>query len=317
MRAGGAGGAASSVHSGHGGHGSGSVGASAQGGAGVSSCALSSEEVVSLIAAAASLLQTCASSRTRPVEDGSHSRMYAALLRALTAAMGAGAVAAGSGGGGGGGGAGGGGAAGSEATRQAWVTRAGVIVEGLQRLLTYGVQASLTASAAASGSASSASGAAAASGTGAVAAGARGAETSGGGGGGGGRSYRPPHLRRRESNADGGWSDSDVSDSEHFSGPASTPRGGGAASTSGEAGGAGAGVTVDRFRSSRVRLAALGCVMAMAKADTRALQPHWPALLPLQSPLAPRPLTPHLLTALLYDPLVKASRAVGGGCAAA
>ncbi|GFR41288.1 hypothetical protein Agub_g1803, partial [Astrephomene gubernaculifera] len=145
---------------------------------------------------------------------------------------------------------------------------------------------------------------------------------------------RPPHLRRRESQADGGGgggsssaycSDSDMSDTEYTGGSALTlglatsssiSAGSGAATAptaaSGAAAGAaaaaaagGGGVVVDRFRSSRVRLAALSCIQAMARSDPRALHAHWSALLPLHSPLQPRPLTPHLLTVLLYDPLAK------------
>ncbi|GLC35771.1 hypothetical protein PLESTB_000492500 [Pleodorina starrii] len=211
---------------------------------------LTVHEAGALLSAAVSLLQACAS-RSRPVEDAAHSRLYAALVRALQAAIGE--------------------------VKQAWVARAAMLVEGLQRFLTYGVQASLTAAAAAA------------------------APAAPDGAGAGGR-YRPPHLRRRESQTDGGgggggsaWSDSDVSDSEHTGG------GGGGSSA-----GAGSGAAVvDRFRSSRVRLAALSCIQAMAKSDPRAMHVHWSALLPLQAPLQQRPLTPHLITVLLYDPLIK------------
>ncbi|KXZ56713.1 hypothetical protein GPECTOR_1g642 [Gonium pectorale] len=43
----------------------------------------------------------------------------------------------------------------------------------------------------------------------------------------------------------------------------------------------------------------------MAKSDPRVMHSHWTALLPVQAPLQPKPLTPHLLTVLLHDPLIK------------
>ncbi|KAL6763977.1 hypothetical protein V8C86DRAFT_17851 [Haematococcus lacustris] len=106
-----------------------------------------------------------------------------------------------------------------------------------------------------------------------------------------GGAYCPPHLRRQKaarssSEEQGGCSDSDASDSE------------GAA-------GQGQGVGSDRFNSSRVRLALLSVLQAMAKGDSRALHPHWTSLLPVQQPLQPRPLTPHLITVLLHDPQPK------------
>ncbi len=60
-----------------------------------------------------------------------------------------------------------------------------------------------------------------------------------------------------------------------------------------------------RSGAGRVRLGALLCLQAMARADSRALHPHWTSLLPVQQPLQPRPLLPHLLTVLLYDPQPK------------
>jgi len=60
-----------------------------------------------------------------------------------------------------------------------------------------------------------------------------------------------------------------------------------------------------RFKSSRVRLAALSCLQAMAKAEPRALHAHWTTLLPVQQPLQPRPLSPHIVTMLMHDPVSK------------
>ncbi len=59
----------------------------------------------------------------------------------------------------------------------------------------------------------------------------------------------------------------------------------------------------------RVRLSALLCLQSMAKSDSRAMQPHWTALLPVQQPLQPRPLAPHLVTVLLWDPVQKVREA--------
>ncbi len=229
---------------------------------------LTQEEAEGVLATVCALLHAVAC-RGRPVEDSAHSRLYAALLRALQAAMGA--------------------------SRQAWVPRAAGVVEGLQRLLTYGAAASAAASSAAGAAAAAAaatSGGGEGTGPAGLAAGAAAA------GADGGRRYRPPHLRCRESDASGVMSDSDVgSDTE---GP-----GGGPGPGPGAGAGSAGGVVVDRYRSSRVRLGALGVVQAMARGDAKAMQPHWTTLMPLQAPLAPRPLTPHLLTVLLHDPMTK------------
>ena len=62
-----------------------------------------------------------------------------------------------------------------------------------------------------------------------------------------------------------------------------------------------------RLKSSRVRSAVLVLLQAMAKADPRALHVHWTTLLPVQHPLQPRPLSPHLVTMLLHDPAPRVS----------
>ncbi len=43
----------------------------------------------------------------------------------------------------------------------------------------------------------------------------------------------------------------------------------------------------------------------MAKTDSRALHAYWTLLLPVQQPLQPRPLVPHLITVLVHDPVPK------------
>lgn len=91
--------------------------------------------------------------------------------------------------------------------------------------------------------------------------------------------YKPPHKRgARRASQD--VSDSDASDSEF--------------------GGSGG---PDRFKSSKVRLSVLMVLQSMAKSDSRALHPYWTYILPVQQPLAQRPLSPHLITLLLYDPV--------------
>jgi uncharacterized membrane protein YgcG len=61
----------------------------------------------------------------------------------------------------------------------------------------------------------------------------------------------------------------------------------------------------DPIRSYRVRVALLQLLQALAQADAKLLHPYLAALLPSQQPLQPRPLSPHLLTVLLYDPCNK------------
>ncbi len=63
-----------------------------------------------------------------------------------------------------------------------------------------------------------------------------------------------------------------------------------------------------RFRSSKVRLAVLQCLQSMAKSDSKALHSLWTSILPVQQPLQPRPLSPNLVTVLLFDPVPKVMR---------
>lgn len=57
----------------------------------------------------------------------------------------------------------------------------------------------------------------------------------------------------------------------------------------------------DRFRSLRVRLAALSIIQSMALIDRKKLHQHWLHLLPCGQPLQRTPITPHLVTAMLFD----------------
>ncbi|KIY95539.1 hypothetical protein MNEG_12422 [Monoraphidium neglectum] len=112
------------------------------------------------------------------------------------------------------------------------------------------------------------------------------------------------------SESDGGWSDAEGGR------PLLAWRGGGGRGAREPADGSG-----DPFEAAalRVRLAALLLLQAMAQADPPALHPHWPSILPASAagaPLAPRPLSPHLLTVLLHDPSPRV-RALAAAVAAA
>jgi hypothetical protein len=58
----------------------------------------------------------------------------------------------------------------------------------------------------------------------------------------------------------------------------------------------------DPIKAVRVRAALLQLLQVLVQADPKALHPYWSALLPSQAPLQQTPLSPHLLTMLLYDP---------------
>jgi hypothetical protein len=51
-----------------------------------------------------------------------------------------------------------------------------------------------------------------------------------------------------------------------------------------------------------VRSALLQLLQVLIQTDPKALTPYWSALLPTQAALQPAPLSPHLLTMLLFDP---------------
>lgn len=60
-------------------------------------------------------------------------------------------------------------------------------------------------------------------------------------------------------------------------------------------------------RASAVRLAALSCLQTLIKADSRALHPHWPVLLPVYSPLRTKYHPATLMDAIVRDPVPKVS----------
>ncbi|BDA41093.1 probable HEAT repeat-containing protein 6 at N-terminal half [Coccomyxa sp. Obi] len=117
--------------------------------------------------------------------------------------------------------------------------------------------------------------------------------------------YRPPHARRRSSQnvppctmptpgtntlgaAAGSWRSED-----------------GGYSSASDASDCESGAVADASRTCRVRLAALSCLQALAKADCKALHPHWVVLLPVHDPLARRPDSLTLMDALVNDPIPK------------
>lgn len=56
-----------------------------------------------------------------------------------------------------------------------------------------------------------------------------------------------------------------------------------------------------------MRLAALSCLQTLIKADSRALHPHWPVLLPVYSPLQTKYHAATLTDAIVRDPVPKVS----------
>ncbi|XP_010934593.1 uncharacterized protein [Elaeis guineensis] len=110
--------------------------------------------------------------------------------------------------------------------------------------------------------------------------------------------YRPPHLRKREgtrinfvdapSSSDGepskysfASSDSDHSDSD---GPVKEG---------------------DRYRSSKVRLAAIVCIQDLCHGDPKWLTSLWTLLLPENDVLQQRKYQPTLMTCMIFDPVMK------------
>lgn len=61
----------------------------------------------------------------------------------------------------------------------------------------------------------------------------------------------------------------------------------------------------DPIKAARVRTALLQLLQTLIQMDPRALHPYWTALLPSQAPLQASPLSPHLVTMLLFDPVDK------------
>ncbi|KAK1303091.1 hypothetical protein QJS10_CPB11g01898 [Acorus calamus] len=115
--------------------------------------------------------------------------------------------------------------------------------------------------------------------------------------------YRPPHLRKREENSvhvpkTKFWgSESSVRD---------VPSGFGSASSDSEQSDSDGFVKdMDRFRSSKARIAALICIQDLCQADPKSLTALWTMLLPTNDVLKPRKYQENLMTCLLFDPVLK------------
>jgi hypothetical protein len=237
------------------------------------------------------------SSRQQPVESVVHSQYYASLLVALSHAV--------------------------NSNTQGWQGCAGAVTECARKLFTYGTQqqqhlqvqqpARSPAAFTAATAASHASPAAAALSAAAVSQ----LPVK--------QKYVPPHARAataaqspskpsrdkqqqqlQDSSDDSEQSASDwsdVSDTECFQG-----RGGRRSSNSRERSQLQQQQQLhDPINAVRVRSALLQLLQVLIQADPRALHPYWAALLPGQAPLQRSPLSPHLLTVLLYDPSDKVS----------
>ncbi|KAK1273182.1 hypothetical protein QJS04_geneDACA013201 [Acorus gramineus] len=113
--------------------------------------------------------------------------------------------------------------------------------------------------------------------------------------------YRPPHLRKREGNG--------VHVPKFWGSESSVrhePSGFGSASSDSEqSDGDGFVKDMDRFRSSKARIAALICIQDLCQADPKSLIALWTMLLPTNDVLKPRKYQENLMTCLLFDPILK------------
>lgn len=134
------------------------------------------------------------------------------------------------------------------------------------------------------------------------------------GAGGGNSRYVPPHLRGSSRAA--GSADKQGSGGGKAARAASGARLSGSTSeesdiSDSEWGGSSSGraAAPERGAAVKVRLALLLCIQSVVQADPQALHAHWATLLPVQQPLLQQPLSPHLVTVLLYDPVPKVGAA--------
>ncbi|XP_042465109.1 HEAT repeat-containing protein 6-like isoform X2 [Zingiber officinale] len=109
--------------------------------------------------------------------------------------------------------------------------------------------------------------------------------------------YRPPHLRKKD-----GFSNNpaDTQCSDYLS-----PNFGFTSSDSDHSDNDGSAKHVDRYRSSKVRLAALVCIQDLCHADPKSLSSLWTLLLPENDVLQPRKYEANLMASLLFDPIIK------------
>ncbi|XP_074555846.1 uncharacterized protein LOC141811704 isoform X4 [Curcuma longa] len=109
--------------------------------------------------------------------------------------------------------------------------------------------------------------------------------------------YRPPHLRKKD-----GFSNNpvDTQCSDYLS-----SNFGFTSSDSDHSDNDGSAKHVDRYRSSKVRLAALVCIQDLCHADPKSLTSLWTLLLPENDVLQPRKYEANLMASLLFDPIIK------------
>jgi hypothetical protein len=218
-----------------------------------------------------------------------HSQFFAAVLAALTQA--------------------------ANSSKHSWQHHAGAITESARKLFTYGTQQPLQQHQQQGGSANGcrdavvaskiAPAAPSATATPAAAASNQGAPK---------RSYIPPHARAAAAAAQPQQQDlsdeseqsasdwSDMSDSEYLLGSSSRRASSSSSRDRSKLKQQQQQQLQDPIKAVRVRTALLQLLQLLVQADSKALHPYWSALLPSQAPLHQSPLSPHLLTMLLYDP---------------
>ncbi|WOK95364.1 hypothetical protein Cni_G04071 [Canna indica] len=110
--------------------------------------------------------------------------------------------------------------------------------------------------------------------------------------------YKPPHLRKKDGPSNDPLSTQCSSDP--------TPSNYGfTSSDSDHSDSDGSTKHVDRYRSSKVRLATLICIQDLCRADSKSLTSLWTLLLPENDVLQPRKYETNLMTCLLFDPILK------------
>eukprot|EP00873_Tetraselmis_striata_P014002 jgi/Tetstr1/434266/TSEL_023373.t1 len=117
--------------------------------------------------------------------------------------------------------------------------------------------------------------------------------------------YVPPHLRNATSGKGAAAPVVSLSGRRGNKSGWRGSEGSGSESDSFDGQQAAGGFVLDPHRVSRVRIAALNIIQAMVRVDIKSMQPHLRSYFPLNSPLQEHPRTPSLVTVLLYDPHAK------------
>ncbi|XP_065016033.1 uncharacterized protein LOC103990444 isoform X2 [Musa acuminata AAA Group] len=110
--------------------------------------------------------------------------------------------------------------------------------------------------------------------------------------------YKPPHLRKKDGPTN------DTLDAQCSSDHVPSKYGF-TSSDSDHSDSDGSSKHIDRFRSSKVRLAALTCIQDLCHADPKSLTSLWMLLLPENDVLQSRKFEANLMTCLLFDPIIK------------